>query len=59
MEDLLKEAQAEYAAGNLTKEEYVEILKDIQNLEKISEDADYMEMQGKVLMTISGILSAL
>jgi hypothetical protein len=59
MDELLAEAQIAYATQEISKKEYKELLLDIQRMERISEDAEFMKIQGKTLTAIQTILSAL
>ena len=59
MEEYFNEARTLYECGVLPKEEYIQILKDIQNTGIIEVEAGRMETQGKLLKAIDLILKTI
>lgn len=53
------EADQEYRTGNLTKEEYTEILEDIQRSQLIEEGAADVALKGLLITGVAGLLQIL
>lgn len=53
------EADQEYRTGNLTKEEYTEILEDIQRSQLIEEGASDVALKGLLITGVAGLLQIL
>jgi hypothetical protein len=53
---MLLDLQKEYAAERISKEEYVEILEDIERTHAITEGATSIELKGTLLKGISVLL---
>jgi hypothetical protein len=53
------EADQEYRTGNLTKEEYTEILEDIQRGQLIEEGATDVALKGLLITGVAGLLQIL
>jgi acyl-[acyl carrier protein]--UDP-N-acetylglucosamine O-acyltransferase len=49
---LAEEAKVLYENGEITKEEFAEILEDIKRAESVEDLSDDMEMKGKILMAL-------
>lgn len=54
---LVLETEKAYKENKLSKEEYIEILRDLENTASIEQHADYIEMQGVLLTGIAALLS--
>ena len=53
---LLLDLHDEYTEGKISKEEYVEVLTDIQLTHDINREGANIELTGKVLKSLSGLL---
>ena len=53
---LLLDLQKEYKAGTISKEEYVEILTDIELTHDVNHEGANIELTGKLLKGLSGLL---
>jgi hypothetical protein len=54
---LVQSTQVEYESGNLTKEEFFEILEDIKTTQEIAEQSNSMIWRNRLILAISTLMS--